>query len=204
MKFILGKKLGMTRHFDQEGDSVPVTVIEAGPCTVVQLKKPEQDGYSAVQLGYIEKKEKNVTKPVLGHFKKHGCEPTRILKEFRTGETELKEGDQIKADTFAAGDVINVRGVTKGRGFAGVKKRYNFAGGQRTHGQSHTLRTPGAVGQSATPKRIFKGKRMPGRMGTDRKTIQNLQVVKVIPERDIILVKGSVPGARNGIVEITG
>ena len=204
MKGILGKKIGMTRIFDESGDTVSATLIEAGPCVVVQIKTDKKDGYNAVQLGYAEQKEQRVTKPVLGHFKRANVKPHRILKEFRDMEGEYKEGDEIRSDIFSQGERVNVAGLSKGRGFAGVVKRYGFRGGPKTHGQSDRHRAPGSIGQSAYPKRVFKGIKMAGRMGHKRTTIRNLGVVKVIPDRNLILLKGGVPGARNSIVEIMG
>ncbi len=202
MKAILGKKLGMTRFFNQDGSIVPATLIEAGPCTVTQVKTEEKDGYSAIQVGYIEQKEKRMTKPVLGHFKKANVKPHRILKEFRDLELDVKTGDEIKVDVFTEGEIVKISGLSKGRGFAGVMKRYNFSGGPKTHGQSDRQRSPGSIGQSATPNRVMKGIKMAGRMGNERVSILNLKVLKVIPEKNQILVKGSIPGARNNIVEI--
>ncbi len=204
MKGILGKKIGMTRIFDESGDTISATLIEAGPCVVVQIKTDEKDGYSAVQLGYAEQKEERLTKPVLGHFKRANVKPHRILKEFRDMEGEYKEGDEIRSDIFSPGERVNVAGLSKGRGFAGVVKRHGFRGGPKTHGQSNRHRAPGSIGQSSYPKRVFKGLKMAGRMGHKRTTIRNLEVVKVLPDRNLILLKGGVPGARNSIVEIIG
>ncbi len=202
MKAILGKKLGMTRYFDQNGNHVPATLIEAGPCKVVQIKNMDKDGYNAVQVGYQEQMEKRVTKPLLKHFEKANVKPQKILKEFRDFEGEVKVGDDISVNLFSEGELVKVTGISKGRGFAGVVKRYNFGGGPKTHGQSDRHRTPGSIGQSAWPKRVMKGLRMAGQMGNENVTIRNLEILKVIPEKNQILVKGSVPGARNGIVEI--
>ena len=204
MKGILGKKIGMTRIFDEGGDTIAATLIEAGPCVVVQIKTDENDGYNAVQLGYAEQKETRVTKPVLGHFRRANVKPHRILKEFRDMEGEYKEGDQINIEIFAPGERVNIAGLSKGRGFAGVVKRHGFRGGPKTHGQSNRHRAPGSIDQSAYPKRVFKGVKMAGRMGHKRTTIRNLEVVKVFPDRNLILIKGGVPGARNSIVEIIG
>jgi len=202
MKGLLGKKIGMTRFFDEKGNSITATLIEAGPCTVVQIKNVERDGYNAVQLGYQEQKEKNVTKPRLGHFRKRNVTPHRILREFRDFEGDVKEGDKILVEIFSKGERVTITGLSKGHGFAGVVKRHKFSGGPKTHGQSDRLRAPGSLGQSAYPKRVFKGLRMAGRMGNERVSIHNLEVLKVIPERHMLLVKGSVPGARNSILEI--
>ncbi|OVE79019.1 50S ribosomal protein L3 [bacterium I07] len=202
MRGLLGKKIGMTRYFDPSGSTVPVTVIEAGPCTVVQIKNQEQDGYDAVQLGFIEKKEKRANKPQMGHFKKADTTPKRILREFRDFEGEVKVGDQVGADLFNVGERVHLTGLSKGRGFAGVVKRHGFRGGPKTHGQSDRLRAPGSIGQSAYPKRVFKGIKMAGRMGNKKVTVRNLRVLKVYPDRNLLLVEGGVPGARNSIVEI--
>lgn len=204
MKGILGKKIGMTRLFDDTGNSVAATLIEAGPCVVVQVKTQEKDGYSAIQLGYVERNEKKVTKPLMGHFKRANINPHKFLKEFRDLDGDFKEGDKILVDIFSPGEHVKVSGLSKGRGFAGVIKRYGFHGGPKTHGQSDRHRTPGSIGQSATPKRVFKGIKMAGRMGHERKSIRNLEVLKVLPDRNLLLVKGAVPGARNSIVEIMG
>jgi len=206
MRGLLGKKIGMTRFFNEKGDSVPATLIEAGPCTVVQVKTDEKDGYNALQLGFIEKRESRVVKPLLGHFKKAGSAPKRILKEFRdlNVDTEIKIGDQINVDIFAPGDIVKVSGISKGKGFAGVVKRHGFAGGLKTHGQKDRWRAPGSIGQSATPNRVIKGIKMAGRMGTDRVTLRNLKVLKVISEKNLILIEGGIPGSRNSIVEIHG
>ena len=202
MKGILGKKIGMTRFFDESGESVSATLVAAGPCTVVQVKTKERDGYSAVQLGFIEQKEKRVNKPQMGHFKKSNVAPHRILKEFREFEKEVKEGDQILVDMFVEGERVAITGYSKGRGFAGVVKRHGFGGGPKSHGQSDRLRAPGSIGQSAYPKRVFRGIRMGGRMGNQRTTIRNLKVLKVIPDRNLMLIEGGIPGSRNSIVEI--
>ena len=202
MKGLLGRKVGMTRFFDESGDTVGATVIEAGPCTVVQVKTVERDGYRAVQLGYCEQKGKRVTKPLLGHFKKAEAAPHRVLKEFRDFDGSVKEGDQVRVDVFSEGERVNVTGLSKGRGFAGVVKRHGFRGGPKTHGQSDRHRAPGSIGQSAYPKRVFRGLKMAGRMGNRRATIRNLRVLKVIPDRNLLVVEGGVPGARNGFVEI--
>ena len=201
---LIGKKLGMTRIFDGNGDMIPVTVIEAGPCYVSQVKTVDTDGYDAVQLAFDEKREKLTTKPMLGHFKKSGLKPYRILREFRDFQTKepVKQGDALTVDMFEAGDEIAVSGVSKGKGFAGVVKRYNFGGGPKTHGQSDRYRAPGSIGMSATPSRVLKGKRMAGRMGRDKVTIRHVFVVNVDPENNLLVVKGPVPGANNGIVII--
>ncbi|MBN2029829.1 50S ribosomal protein L3 [bacterium] len=202
MKGLLGKKIGMINFFDESGNSIAATVIEGGPCTVVQVKTVEKDGYQAVQLGYIERKEKNTSKPLLGHFGRAKVIPQRVLREFRDFENEVKEGDQIGVELFEKGERVKITGLSKGRGFAGVVKRHGFRGGPKTHGQSDRHRAPGSIGQSSYPKRVFKGLKMAGRMGHKRVTIENLEILKIVPERNYLLVKGGVPGARNSIVEI--
>ena len=205
---IIGRKLGMTQIFAEDGTVTPVTVIKAGPCVVVQTKSAAgRDGYNAVQLGLVEDKAirlKNVSKPLQGHFEKTGggLPPTRVLKEIRlTAEPEAAVGDQIKADIFADGDKIEVVGKSKGRGFAGTIKRHNFSRGPESHG-SMNVRAPGSIGQSAYPSRVIKGTRSSGHMGDDRVTIQNLEVVRVDAENNLLAVRGSIPGARGGIVII--
>jgi len=204
MPGILGKKIGMTSVFNAEGDLVTVTVIQAGPCKVVTLRNKEKDGYSAVAIGFEEKKEKHVSKPVLGQFKKNSLTPFKTVKEFKGFDPDsLKIGDEIKVDFFKEGDVIKVRGKSKGKGFQGVMRRHNFGGvGGTTHGQSDRLRAPGSIGASSYPSRVFKGQRMAGRMGFENVTIRNLKVIKIIQEDNLILVKGAVPGAINSIVEL--
>lgn len=199
---ILGQKLGMGRIFDEQGNSIPVTVISAGPCVVVQVKTREKDGYTAVQLGFGERKEKNVPKPLLGHFKKSNLKPTRWLREIRLKDTSnVKVGDKVTVDIFKPGEKVDVTGTTKGKGFQGVVKRHGFKGGPRTHGQSDKQRSPGAIG-SQRPQRVKKGTKMAGKMGNKRKTIQNLEIVKVDKENNILLVKGSVPGPKKGLLVI--
>jgi large subunit ribosomal protein L3 len=202
MKGLIGRKMGMTRFFHSTGSVVAATVIEAGPCTVVQVKTKEKDGYQAVQLGFLDRKESRVSKPMLGHFKKHQAKPKNVLKEFRDFEPVVKEGDEIRVDLFAEGEKVSVVGFSKGKGFQGVVKRHHFSGGPKSHGQSDRLRAPGSLGQSSYPKRVFKGLRMGGRMGNDRTTVRNMKVLKVIKEQNLILIEGGVPGARNSIVEI--
>ncbi len=202
MKGLLGKKIGMVNFFDEGGDSIAATVIEGGPCTVIQVKTVEKDGYQAVQLGYLERKEKNTNKPLLGHFGKAKIAPQRVLREFRDFESDVKEGDQVGVELFEKGERVKITGLSKGRGFAGVVKRHGFGGGPKTHGQSDRHRAPGSIGQSSYPKRVFKGLKMAGRMGHKRITIQNLEILKIVPESNYLLVKGGIPGARNTIVEI--
>lgn len=204
MTGLLGKKIGMTSIFDETGQVIPCTVIETGPCYVAQIKTVERDGYTAVQLGFDEKAERLVTKPQSGHFKHAGIKPVRILREFRgNGFGDLQPGQEIRVDkVFAKGDVVSVIGTSKGRGFQGVVKRHHFGGGFRTHGQSDRERAPGSIGSSSYPSRVFKGQRMAGRMGGERVTVRNLRVVGVIADSNLLLVRGSVPGAINGYVEV--
>ncbi len=201
-KGLLGKKIGMTQIFDESGLSVPVTLIEAGPCFVTQVRTPQTDGYSAVQLGFGETKPKRLTGGQLGHLKKTDLPPLRFLREFRAKNPEVKEGDIVKVDLFSVGERVDVVGTSKGRGFAGVVKRHGFAGGPKTHGQSDRHRTPGSQGAGTTPGRIFKGKRGPGHMGNDRVTSQNLKLELVDLERNLLGVRGAVPGARGSLVMI--
>ena len=204
MSGIIGKKLGMSSVFNEQGDLIPVTVIQAGPCKVVSVRTNDKDGYNALQLGFGEKKEKNVSKPVKGLYKKSKLSPAAVLKEFRfPDDSELKIGDEIKADFFIEGESIKVRSKSIGKGFQGVMKRHGFAGvGGTTHGQSDRLRAPGSIGSSSYPSRVFKGMRMAGRTGHRNVTISNLKVIKIIPEQNLILVKGSVPGSVNSYVEL--
>lgn len=194
----------MTRIFSEEGASLGVTVIEAGPCPVVQIKTEESDGYSAVQLGFSAKKAKRATRPELGHAAKAGLEAApRILREFAVGDgEELELGQQLTVEVFEAGDIVKVTGTSKGRGFQGVVKRWGFAGRPASHGHSDS-RAPGSMGPGTDPSRVIKGKKLPGQMGGDRKTIRNLEVVKVDSERNLLFIKGGVPGARNSYVLIT-
>ncbi len=204
MTGLLGKKVGMTSVFDESGQVIPCTVIEAGPCFVSQIKTADRDGYEAVQLGFDEQKERLVVKPAKGHFTKAGIKPVRFVREFRgNGVSEVQPGQEIKVDTvFTKGDVVSVIGTSKGRGFQGVVKRHHFGGGFRTHGQSDRERAPGSIGSSSHPSRVFKGMRMAGRMGGTRITVRNLKVVGVIADSNLLLLKGSIPGAINGYVEI--
>lgn len=201
MKAILGTKIGMTQVFDSEGHVVPVTVIEAGPCTVVQKKTVETDSYSAIQVGYGDIKESRLNKPMLGHFKKHGVEPKRVLREFR-GETDLSVGDKITVDIFSEGDLVDVTGISKGKGFQGVVKRHHFHGGPMSHG-SMVHRKPQSSG-ATDAARVFKGVRKPGHMGHERVTVKRLKVVRVLPEKNLLLVKGAVPGPNGGLVTVRG
>lgn len=201
MKGILGKKVGMTQVIKDSGKVVPVTVVEAGPCFVTQVRTPENDGYSAVQLGFGETKTKHLTQGQLGHLRKAGVPELRYLRELRTrADEEYELGQQILVDIFESGERVDVIGTSKGRGFAGVVKRYGFAGGPRTHGQSDRERAPGSIGACATPGKVWKGQKMPGRMGGKRTTVQNLEVVLVDAERNLLAVKGSVPGSNGSLV----
>jgi large subunit ribosomal protein L3 len=203
MKGLLGKKLGMTQIFDEQGEVVPVTIIEAGPCYVTQLKTLERDGYSAVQMGFEEVDQNRTNKPQLGHLAKNDLPSLRYLREFRvTDHEDLSEGQKLDAGLFETGDRVDVSGISKGRGFAGAMKRHGFGGGPKTHGQSDRWRAPGAISSGSTPGRVFKGKRMPGRMGGNQVTAQNLEVALVDPERNLLAVKGAVPGARGGLLVI--
>ena len=205
MRGILGKKIGMTSVFNAEGKLIPCTVIEAGPCTVLQKRNNERDGYEAVQLGFGERSEKNVTKPQMGHFNACNTAPVYHIREFKGFDNEeLTSGDKLTVEMiFEEGEKVTVSGTSKGKGFQGVMRRHNFGGvGGATHGQHNRLRAPGSIGQSSYPSRVFKGMRMAGRMGGDRITTKNLQVIKVIPESNIILIKGAVPGTKNSVLEI--
>ena len=198
---LLGRKVGMTQVFGEDGAAIPVTVVQAGPCTVTQVKSPERDGYAAVQLAFGEIKPKRVTKPRAGHFAKAGVEPRRHLVELRTADAaDYTLGQTLAADVFAAGDRLDVVGVSKGKGFAGVMKRHGFKGLSASHGTERKHRSPGSVGACATPSRIFKGMRMAGHMGHQRVTVLNLEVVKVDPDRNLLLIKGAVPGPKRGLV----
>ncbi len=203
MPGLLGKKIGMTSVFSAEGKNHPCTVIEVGPCVVTQIKTAEKDGYEAVQLGFQEKKEKRTTKPEAGHFKKANVAPQRYLAEFKNFETEYKPGDTITVDFFNDVTFVDVVGTSKGKGFQGVMKRHGFGGvGEMTHGQSDRQRKPGSIGACSYPSKVFKGTRMAGQMGNARVTIQNLQVIKILPEQNLLMVRGSVPGAKGSILLI--
>lgn len=200
---ILGQKVGMTRVYDDNGRSVPVTVIAAGPCPVVGLRTEEENGYTAVLLGFGEQKEQRVNAPLKGFYKKQGVKICRWLREFRVDDLgDRKVGDNVDVTLFEAGEMVNVTGTSKGKGFAGVMKRYGFGGAQASHGVSKTHRKPNSSGASSYPSRVFKGKTMPGRMGFERVTVKNLTVVAVDQENNLLLVKGAVPGAKNGLVLI--
>ena len=204
MSGIIGKKVGMTTIFNAEGQAVPCTLIEAGPCVVTQVRTEDKDGYKAIQLGYGEKKEKNTSRPLVGHFKKAGTTPKRKLIEFKEFEKEYSLGDTIRIeDVFAEGDFLDASGYSKGRGFQGVVKRHGFAGvGGQTHGQHNRGRHPGSIGACSFPSRVFKGIRMAGRMGNTRTTVQNLKVLKVLSDQNLIVISGSIPGAKNGYITL--
>ncbi|MDR0994897.1 MAG: 50S ribosomal protein L3 [Tannerella sp.] len=203
MPGLLGKKIGMTSVFSAEGKNLPCTVIEVGPCVVTQVKTLEKDGYEALQLGFQEQKEKHATKPELGHFKKAGVTPKRHLAEFKNFETAHKTGDVITVEYLQDAAFVDVVGTSKGHGFQGVVKRHRFGGvGQSTHGQHNRLRAPGSIGACSYPAKVFKGTRMAGQMGDDRVTVQNLEVIKIMPEHNLLLLKGSVPGCKGSIVLI--
>lgn len=201
-KAIIAKKVGMTQIFSPEGVVIPVTVLQAGPCKVTQIKTVETDGYNAVQLAFGDVKEKNVTKPLKGHFEKANVAPLRRLKEFKLEDSTLALGDEVKADVFAEGDKVDIHGVSKGKGFQGVIKRYGQHRGPMAHGSKYH-RAVGSLGASSTPSRVFKGKKLPGHMGNVNCTIQNIKIVKVDVENNMILIKGAVPGSNGSIVYLT-
>lgn len=204
IRVILGKKIGMSQIYE-DNSLIPVTVVEAGPCIVVQRKVKEKDGYNAVQLGFEEVKETRVNKPKLGHFRKAKVSPRRYLKEFRVEDIGgLKVGDMIKVGVFKEGDLVDVAGVSKGKGFAGVVKRYGFKGGPASHGAKQWHRRPGSIGASSDPSRVFKGKKMPGRMGSEKVTARNLKLVKIDEKLNLLLIEGSLPGRKGGFVAIKG
>lgn len=202
LKGLIGKKIGMTQIFDDNGTAIPVTIIEAGPCYVTQIRSVETEGYSAVQLGFGETKPKRLTGGQLGHLKRNDLPPLRYLREFRIKDADVNEGDQLTVEMFEVGDHVDVTGTSKGRGFAGVVKRHGFRGGPKTHGQSDRQRAPGSIGATSGTARVFKGKRMPGHMGNRRVTSQNLKVVLVDPERNLIGVRGAVPGPKGGLLVV--
>jgi len=204
LKGLIGKKVGMTQIFDDAGFAIPVTLIEAGPCYVTQVRLPENDGYSAIQLGFEETKPKRLTGGQLGHLKRNSLPPLRFLREFRQKNPEVQEGDKLTVEVFAVGEHVDIVGTSKGKGFQGGVKRYHFRGGPKTHGQSDRQRAPGSRGSTTTPGRVYKGARGPGHMGDDRVTAQNLNVVLVDVERNLLGVRGSVPGPKGGLVIIKG
>lgn len=203
MSGLIGRKIGMTSIFDENGKNIPCTVIEAGPCVVTQVRTDEVDGYNALQLGFDDKAEKRTSKAEQGHFKKAGAAPKKKVVEFRDFEGEYKLGDTVGVDLFVEGEFVDVVGTSKGKGFAGVVKRHGFAGvGQATHGQHNRLRAPGSIGAASTPSKVVKGLRMAGRMGGERVTVQNLRILKVVPEKNLLVVKGAIPGHKNAYVTI--
>jgi len=204
MPGLIAKKLGMTNIYSEDGRIIPVTILEAGPCLVYSIKTKENDGYESIQIGFGTKKERKVNKPQLEVYKKLGFNIPMTLKEFRNFDiSQYKIGDEIKVDLFQVGDKVKVSGKSKGKGFQGVVRRHGFGGvGQATHGQSDRQRAPGSIGASSYPSRVFKGQKMAGRMGFENRTVRNLQVVKILPEKNIIMIKGAVPGSINSIVEI--
>ncbi|HOD10109.1 MULTISPECIES: 50S ribosomal protein L3 [unclassified Flavobacterium] len=203
MSGLIGRKIGMTSIFDENGKNIPCTVIEAGPCVVTQVRTNEVDGYTALQLGFDDKTEKHATKADLGHFKKAGTSAKKKVVEFQGFEENYKLGDNITVEVFSEGEFVDVQGVSKGKGFQGVVKRHGFGGvGQATHGQHNRLRAPGSVGASSYPSRVFKGMRMAGRMGGDNVKVQNLRVLKVVAEKNLLVVKGAIPGCKNSYVII--
>jgi len=201
-KVILGRKLAMTQIFD-ENVIIPITIVEAGPCIIVQRKVKEKNGYNAIQLGFLEVKENRVNKPELGHFRKSEVRPQKYLREIRVKDIgNLKIRDEIRVDVFKEGDLVDVVGISKGKGFAGVVKRYGFKGGPASHGAGGWRRRPGSIGASADPSRVFKGKKMPGRMGTEKKTVRNLKIVKVDKKENLLLIRGSLPGIKGSLLTI--
>jgi large subunit ribosomal protein L3 len=204
LKGLIGKKVGMTQIFDDTGAAIPVTLIEAGPCYVTQVRQPEKDGYSAVQLGFGEVKPKRLAAGQLGHLRRNSLPPLRFLREFREKSPEVQEGDTLTVEVFQVGEFVDVVGTSKGKGFQGGVKRYHFSGGPKTHGQSDRQRAPGSRGSGTTPGRVYKGARGPGHMGNERVTAQNLNVVLVDLERNLIGLRGAVPGPKGGVVMIKG
>ncbi len=201
-KVILGRKLAMTQIFDKNV-LIPITIVEAGPCIIVERKVKEKNGYNAIQLGFLEVKENRVNKPELGHFRKSEVRPQKYLREIRVKDIgNLKIRDEIRVDVFKEGDLVDVIGISKGKGFAGVVKRYGFKGGPASHGAGGWRRRPGSIGASADPSRVFKGKKMPGKMGAERKTVRNLEIVKVDKKENLLLIKGSLPGIKGSLLTI--
>ena len=204
MSGLIGRKVGMTSIFDDNGKNIPCTVIEAGPCVVTQVRTEEVDGYNALQIGFDDKAEKRANKAETGHVKKAGASPKKKVVEFRDFEGEHKLGDTLGADLFKEGEFVDVSATSKGKGFQGVVKRHGFGGvGQATHGQHNRLRAPGSIGAASYPARVFKGMKMAGRMGGERVTVQNLRVLKVVPEKNLLVLKGCVPGHKNAYITIT-
>ena len=203
MSGLIGKKIGMTSLYDEKGNNLACTIIEAGPCVVTQIKNEEKDGYNSVQLGFLDKKERNINKAEAGHFKNAKTAPKSNLFEFKNFQNELSVGDVLNVDHFSEGEFVDISGTSKGKGFQGVVKRHGFAGvGQSTHGQHNRLRAPGSIGAASYPARVFKGMKMAGQMGNEKVTVQNLKVIKVVPEKNLLVIKGCVPGHKNSIVTI--
>ena len=203
MAGLIGKKIGMTSLYDDKGNNLACTVIEAGPCIVIQVKNKDKDGYDSVQLGFLDKKEKNYTKSEIGHFKNAKTDPKQNICEFKNFKNELNIGDVVSVDHFIEGEFVDVSGISKGKGFQGVVKRHGFAGvGQSSHGQHNRLRAPGSIGAASYPARVFKGMRMAGQTGNEKVTVQNLKVIKIVPEKNLLLLKGCVPGHKNSIITI--
>ena len=203
MSGLIGKKIGMTSLYDDEGNNLACTVIEAGPCIVIQVKNKDKDGYDSVQLGFLDKKEKNYTKSEIGHFKNAKTDPKQNICEFKNFKNELNIGDVVSVDHFIEGEFVDVSGISKGKGFQGVVKRHGFAGvGQSSHGQHNRLRAPGSIGAASYPARVFKGMRMAGQTGNEKVTVQNLKVIKIVPEKNLLLLKGCVPGHKKSIIPI--
>jgi large subunit ribosomal protein L3 len=202
LKGLIGKKVGMTQIFDEAGSVIPVTLIEAGPCYVTQIRRPDLDGYSAVQLGFGEVKPRRISGGQLGHLKRSNLPPLRFLREFKSKTPDVKEGEKLTVEVFTIGETVDVVGTSKGKGFAGAVKRYHFRGGPKTHGQSDRNRAPGSHGSGTTPGRVFKGARAAGHMGSERVTAQNLKVVLIDQERNLIGVRGAVPGSKGGVLVI--
>ena len=203
MSGLIGKKIGMTSIYDDEGNNLACTVIEAGPCIVTQVKNKDKDGYDSVQLGFLDKKEKNYTKSEIGHFKNAKTDPKQNICEFKNFKNELNIGDVVSVDHFVEGEFVDVSGISKGKGFQGVVKRHGFAGvGQSSHGQHNRLRAPGSIGAASYPARVFKGMRMAGQTGNEKVTVQNLKVIKIVPEKNLLLLKGCVPGHKNSFITI--
>ena len=203
MSGLIGKKIGMTSLYDEKGNNLACTIIEAGPCVVTQIKNEEKDGYNSVQLGFLDKKERNINKAEAGHFKNAKTARKSNLFDFKNFENELSVGDVLNVDHFSEGEFVDVSGTSKGKGFQGVVKRHGFAGvGQSTHGQHNRLRAPGSIGAASYPARVFKGMKMAGQMGNEKVTVQNLKVIKVVPEKNLLVIKGCVPGHKNSIVTI--
>lgn len=201
-KGLLGKKIGMTQIFDEDGLAVPITLIEAGPCYITQIRRPKKDNYSAVQIGFGEIKPKRLTGGQLGHLKRTDAAPLRYLREFRVKKLDFKEGDKLTVELFEVGDIVDVVGKSKGKGFAGAMKRHGFKGGPKTHGQSDRGRAVGSIGATSGTSKVFKGKKMPGRMGNERVTVHNLKVAFVDVERNLLGIRGAVPGSKGGLVII--